>query len=428
MPHNQTFVLNVDRIFTGMGTDIPEPHSIVIENGKIKNIDLKSRITDSFKTITKLDYPDCTALPGLVDGHTHMMAPGDGTPGDDIVKDADENLLIRATHNAKLFLNAGVTTARENGAKNNVGFALQKAIRLGVTDGPDMVVCGRPISITGGHMGYCGSEADGLDEIKKETRKLIKQGADFIKIMATGGSTITSDPLKPSYTSEEMQLIVEEAHRVDKLTAAHCSSIKGIENALEAGVDMIIHCIFEDETGMYNYREDLAETLVNAQAWVNPTLHIKIAGIEDIKKRGYKKGGLSRLEILQLDNATRSLENSLETVNRFSKIGVKMMAGSDSPWGAYPPGEFVKEILALNRAGLSIYESLLTGTKHAAHSIGKGHVSGILNVGRNADVLIVKGNPLINLSDLSNVKQVYKKGIPQYKKSKGYSGIHTEIK
>jgi imidazolonepropionase-like amidohydrolase len=357
-----------------------------------------------------------------------MMAPGDGTPGDDIVKDADENLLIRATHNAKLFLNSGVTTARENGAKNNIGFALQKAIRLGVIDGPDMVVCGRPITITGGHMGYCGSEADGLDEIKKETRKLIKQGADFIKIMATGGSTITSDPLKPSYTSEEMQLIVEEAHRVDKLTAAHCSSIKGIENALEAGVDMIIHCIFEDETGMYNYREDLAETLVNAQAWVNPTLHIKIAGIENIKKRGYKKGGLSRSEILQLDNAMRSLENSLETVNRFSKIGVKMMAGSDSPWGAYPPGEFVKEMLALNRAGLSIYESLLTGTKYAAYSIGKGHVSGILNVGRNADVLIVKGNPLINLSDLFNVKQVYKKGIPQYKKPKGYSGIPAEIK
>ena len=150
-----------------------------------------------------------------------------------------------ANSSAKLFLNSGVTTARENGAKNNVGFALQKAIRLGITDGPDMVVCGRPITITGGHMGYCGSEADGLDEIKKETRKLIKQGADFIKIMATGGSTITSDPLKPSYTSEEMQLIVEEAHRVDKLTAAHCSSIKGIENALEAGVDMIIHCIFE---------------------------------------------------------------------------------------------------------------------------------------------------------------------------------------
>ena len=116
MSHNQTFVLNVDRIFTGMGNDIPEPHSIVIENGKIKNNDLKSRITDSLKTITKLDYPDCTALPGLVDGHTHMMAPGDGTPGDDIVKDADENLLIRATNNAKLFLNAGVTTARENGA------------------------------------------------------------------------------------------------------------------------------------------------------------------------------------------------------------------------------------------------------------------------------------------------------------------------
>ncbi len=361
--------------------------------------------------VTVCDYGNSTILPGLVDGHTHMMAPGDGTHGDITGAEEDDILLMRALKNAKTFLAAGVTTARENGAKNKVAFSLKKGIRSGLSEGPEMIISGRPITITGGHFWYCGSEADGIDGVRQEVRKLVKEGADFIKIMATGGSTWSSDPLRPSYTAEEIAIIVEEAHHFGRLTAAHCASMQGIKNSLDAGVDMIIHCVFEDETGMYDFNEPLAEQLAAAKAWVNPTLHVVQAGIDHTERKGYNRGWLTKDEQASLDSSKASLETRVDSVNRLIKMGVRMIAGSDSPWGAFPPGEFVKEMIALNKAGLSNTEALVTGLSHAAESIAAGERAGTLSPGRPGDILIVGGDPTSNLNALWDIKDVYKSGV-----------------
>ena len=361
--------------------------------------------------VTVCDYGNSTILPGLVDGHTHMMAPGDGTHGDITGAEEDDILLMRALKNAKTFLAAGVTTARENGAKNKVAFSLKKGIRSGLSEGPEMIISGRPITITGGHFWYCGSEADGIDGVRQEVRKLVKEGADFIKIMATGGSTWSSDPLRPSYTADEIAVIVEEAHRFGKLTAAHCASMQGIKNSLDAGVDMIIHCVFEDETGMYDFNEPLAEQLAAAKAWVNPTLHVVQAGIDHTERMGYNRGWLTKDEQASLDSSKASLETRVDSVNRLIKMGVRMIAGSDSPWGAFPPGEFVKEMIALNKAGLSNTEALVTGLSHAAESIAAGDQAGTLSPGRPGDILIVGGDPTSDLNALWDIKDVYKSGV-----------------
>ena len=361
--------------------------------------------------VTICDYGNSTILPGLVDGHTHMMAPGDGTHGDITGAEEDDILLMRALKNAKTFLAAGVTTARENGAKNKVAFSLKKGIRSGLSEGPEMIISGRPITITGGHFWYCGSEADGRDGVRQEVRKLVKEGADFIKIMATGGSTWSSDPLRPSYTAEEIAVIVEEAHHFGRLTAAHCASMQGIKNSLDAGVDMIIHCVFEDETGMYDFSEPLAEQLAAAKAWVNPTLHVVQAGIDHTERMGYNRGWLTKDEQASLDSSKASLETRVDSVNRLIKMGVRMIAGSDSPWGAFPPGEFVKEMMALNKAGLSNTEALVTGLSHAAESIAAGEQAGTLSPGRPGDILIVGGDPTSNLNALWDIKDVYKSGV-----------------
>ena len=361
--------------------------------------------------VTICDYGNSTILPGLVDGHTHMMAPGDGTHGDITGAEEDDILLMRALKNAKTFLAAGVTTARENGAKNKVAFSLKKGIRSGLSEGPEMIISGRPITITGGHFWYCGSEADGRDGVRQEVRKLVKEGADFIKIMATGGSTWSSDPLRPSYTAEEIAVIVEEAHHFGRLTAAHCASMQGIKNSLDAGVDMIIHCVFEDETGMYDFNEPLAEQLAAAKAWVNPTLHVVQAGIDHTERMGYNRGWLTKDEQASLDSSKASLETRVDSVNRLIKMGVRMIAGSDSPWGAFPPGEFVKEMIALNKAGLSNTEALVTGLSHAAESIAAGEQAGTLSPGRPGDILIVGGDPTSNLNALWDIKDVYKSGV-----------------
>ena len=408
---NEFTLIKAARIFDGTGSPASSGKAVLLNDGQIAAIGAVGELSaPDGANLTIKDYGDATILPGLVDGHTHMMAPGDGTHGDITGNEQDDVLLMRALQNARIFLHAGVTTARENGAKNRVGFSLKEGIQRGLSEGPEMVVSGRPITITGGHFWYCGSEADGVEGVRSEVRKLIKEGADFIKIMATGGSTWSSNPLQASYTVEEMAVIVEEAHRFGKLTAAHCASMQGIKNALDAGVDMIIHCVFEDETGMYEFNEPLAEQLAAAKAWVNPTLHVVQSGIELTERIGYDRGWLTKEEQASIDDSKQSLETRVDSVNKLVNMGVRMIAGSDSPWGAYPPGEFVKEMIALTKAGLTTTEALVTGLSHAAESIAVGDQAGTLGAGRPGDILVVAGDPTADLNALWKVKDVYKSG------------------
>ncbi|MDA1278618.1 MAG: amidohydrolase family protein [Chloroflexi bacterium] len=216
-------IIKAARIFDGTGTPVAAGKSLLVAGNKILAIGPVADISaPGGSNVTVKDYGDSTILPGLVDGHTHMMAPGDGTHGDITGAEDDDILLMRALQNARTFLHAGVTTARENGAKNRVGFSLKEGTQRGLAEGPKMVVSGRPITITGGHFWYCGSEADGVEGVRAEVRKLIKEGADFIKIMATGGSTWSSDPLRPSYTLEELTVIVD---RSPPLRKAHCGPL-----------------------------------------------------------------------------------------------------------------------------------------------------------------------------------------------------------
>ena len=356
------------------------------------------------------DYGAATILPGLVDAHTHLVAPGDGTLGDDIAKEDDDILLLQAAKNARTLLHSGVTTLRENGAKGKVAFSLREGIRRKLAPGPRMVICGRPIAMTGGHMGYFGSEADGETAVRAEVRKLLKEGADYIKIVASGGSTRTSDPNRASYTVGELAAMSDEAHRHGKLTAAHCTSAQSVQNCLDAQVDMIIHCIFAEPDGTYRFRPDLVERLAAAKAWVNPTLYVMQAGIDRLREAREREGRLTPELVAQLDESRRALDVKVDAVRRMSEAGVRMTAGSDSPWGWYAPGEFVHEIHMMARAGLSYSDAIVTGTAGAAESIGVGGVAGRLAPGRLADVLVVRGDPTREITALWDVLDVYQAG------------------
>jgi imidazolonepropionase-like amidohydrolase len=402
--------LRADRLFDGSGSPPLRAAAVLIEDGAISSIGSQAEVqVPDGASATVLDYGDATILPGLVDAHTHMMSPGDGTSGDDVAKDDDDILLLRAAKNARHALHSGVTTARENGAIHRVGFSLKEGIRCGLVSGPEMVISGRPLTITGGHMWYCGSEADGEAAVRHEVRALIKEGADFIKIMATGGSTQTSFANLPSYTVSELRAAHEEAHRFGRLTAAHCTNAAGVANALEAGIDMIIHCVFEDESGRYGWRQDLADQLAAAGAWVNPTLHVVRAGIE-AAEAGMRKSGSTALQDRALDEAKRSLEHKMEVTGRLASMGVHVTAGSDSPWIHYAPGSFVHEIEILAEAGLSNTEAMVSATSGAATSIGRGDRAGSLAVGRAADIVVVDGDPLEDLGRLWHPRDVFKAG------------------
>ena len=406
----QFTILRANRLFDGTGAKPIESAALLIDGEKVKAIGNAAEIrAPDGAPVEVIQYGEATILPGLVDVHTHMMGFGDGTLGDDVATDDDDMLLLRAAKNARHALHSGVTTARENGAKNKIGFSLKEGIKRGLASGPRMVVSGRPLTITGGHMWYCGSEADGETDVRKEVRQLIKEGADFIKIMATGGSTRSSFASLASYSVPELRTAHEEAHRFGKLTAAHCASTAGVANALEAGIDMIIHCVFVDQSGNYAWRQDLADQLAAAGSWVNPTLHVARAGVWAAEESIKQTGGTEQ-QITRLDAARRGLENRMEATGRLAKMGVHMTAGSDSPWSHYAPGQFVHEIELLADAGLTNAEALVSAMSAAAKSVGMGETAGTLAEGRQADVLVVEGDPVKDLSRLWQVRDVFQAG------------------
>jgi imidazolonepropionase-like amidohydrolase len=404
-------LITAARLLDGTGSAPAEQAAVLVENGRVVT---QGRAADvrapEGASVDRKDYGDATILPGLVDAHTHLVAPGDGTLGDDIAKEDDDFLLLQAAKNARTLLHSGVTTLRENGAKGKVAFSLREGVRRQLAPGPRMVICGRPIAITGGHMGYFGSEANGEVAVRAEVRKLLKEGADYIKIVASGGSTRTSDPNRASYTVAELAAMTDEARRHGKLTAAHCTSAQSIQNCLDAGVDMIIHCIFTEPDGTYHFRPDLVERLVAAKAWVNPTLYVMKAGIERQREAREREGRLTPELETQFEAARRALDVRVDAVRQMSEAGVLMTAGSDSPWGWYAPGEFVHEIHMLAQAGLSYSEAIVAGTAGAADSIGVGALAGRLLPGRSADVLVVRGDPTRDITALWNILDVYQSG------------------
>ena len=407
----QFTLLSAARLLDGEGATPLTDAALLIEADRVVALGRRGEVdAPPGSSVARVDYGDATILPGLVDAHTHLVAPGDGTLGDDVAKEDDDILLLQAAKNARTLLHSGVTTLRENGAKGRVAFSLREGIRRKLAPGPRMVICGRPITITGGHMGYFGSEADGEAAVRAEVRKLLKEGADYIKIVATGGSTRTSDPNRASYTVPELRAMTDEARRHGRLTAAHCTSAQGVENCLDAGVDMIIHCLFNEPDGTYRYRPDLVERLAAAKAWVNPTLYVLKAGIERLREAREREGKLTAALAAQLDSQRRALDVRVDAVGRMAQAGVRMTAGSDSPWGWYAPGEFVHEIDMLAQAGLSYGDAIVAGTTGAAESIGVGAVAGRLAPGRQADVLVVRGDPMREISALWGVLDVWQAG------------------
>jgi len=410
---DQSFViLTAARLIDGLGGPPLEDAAVLLEGEVIGAIGRRVEVrAPDGAAVTTIDHGAATLMPGLVDGHTHLVAPGDGTRGDVIGAEDESSLLLRAAANAAAALRSGITTQRENGAKGRIAFQLRDAIRRGVVEGPRLVVCGRPVTITGGHLHFFGGETDSADGVRATVRQLVKEGADFIKIVSSGGSTRSSHPYRPAFTPPELAAIVDETHRAGRLCAAHSVPNQAISDCLDAGVDMIIHGNMYTEAGVYDYRPDLTERIVAQGAWVNPTMHDVRAWIWYYKALREQRGGrLSAEDAAGEAGIVRFYDDKVDSVRRFHEAGAKLMAGSDSPWGRFLPGRGWLEVDALTDAGLSNTEAIVAGTSGSAEAIGVGSVAGRLAVGRQADILVVDGDPVADLSALGRPLAVYQAG------------------
>ncbi len=397
-------------LIDGLGGSPVERGAVLTRGSKIVAVGREHEVAAlEGARVEVLDYTSRTVMPGMVDCHTHHNGFGDGRAGDDLATLPDEVITLQSARNARTSLFTGVTTIRENGPKNVTMLRLRDAVDQGITTGPRMVLCGRPVSIIGGHMGYFGSVATGPVEGRAMVRQLVKEGADYIKITATGGSTRTSYPLLPSFDVDELTAMVDEAHKFGRLTATHCSSTQGTVNSLDAGVDMIIHCIFKDADGSFNFRDDVADRLAEQGAYVNPTLHVLRSRVwTGLRKRA--ESGLSPAEQVQLDDDRRGFDTAIEHAGRMLERGVKIITGSDSSWGDYPLGNVVHETECLRMAGMSGMDAVMSLTGDAARAIGVDDITGSLEPGKAADIIAVDGNPVDTLDALWSVTDVIAAG------------------
>jgi imidazolonepropionase-like amidohydrolase len=362
--------------------------------------------------VTVHEYPNATLLPGLVDVHTHLNGFGDGRYGDELSTLPEDVLLLQAARNARAHLEAGVTTLRDCGSKGRSAFALRQGVSMGITPSPRLVLCGRPVTITGGHLWYFGAEADGVDGVRRTVRQLLKEGADFIKIVATGGSTRTSFASRPAFNVDEMHALVDEAHKFGKPTAAHSSSTQGIVNALEAGVDTIIHCRFIEPDGTLNYRPEVADAIAAAERWVDGTLAQGLFRVHQLEQKRDAGQPLTGAETREIERGLRSAEVLQDHFRRMLAAGVKMVSGSDSSWMWYPMGHFQEEVIEHAAWGMSVTDALISGTRHAAKCVGVDALVGTVEAGKIADLLVVQGDLLQDITALRHVRQVFQAGRP----------------
>ena len=384
-------VLRTGRLVGCEGVSVLEGAYIVIEGDRIADVTRSEPQVGSYE---RIDLSPYTVLPGLIDAHTHLamdpFAPVD-TQGTD---DSLGSLLLRALLHAERALSKGTTTCRDCGASSGIIIDLARAERAGLLPRvPRILAAGHNICITGGHGHRMGREADGPDEVRKAVRGELKAGADFIKVMATGGvMTAGVEMGSTQFTVEELKAASEEAHKAGKRIAAHAQASEGILNALKAGIDTIEH-------GSYINDEALS-IMKDRGAFFVATL---IAAVQEYEHRMELPGFVQR-------KIVKHVERERDAVRRAIAAGVNMACGTDSGCPFTDHGSLPDQMEILVALGMTPLQAIETATSGSARALGVETNVGSIKVGLLADIIAVEGRPDEDIMHIRNLRMVIKGG------------------
>jgi imidazolonepropionase-like amidohydrolase len=370
---------------------------------------------------TVLSFPRQTLIPGLINSHAHLCVPSGGQPF--YLKQSDEMALLTAVRNMRRELLSGVTTVRDCGDQNGVLFALRKAVNLAILDGPRFILCGPPLTMTGGHAHFLGGVADGPAEITRMVRRRIAEGADFIKLIGTGGGTPDTHPAHASYSRQELAAAVSAAHRLDVPVTVHCRGTPGIVNALGAGVDQIEHACFERPGGSLSFDSELVRRMARAGISVTPTIQLYRDVQAHLKQKAADRG-LNAAEAKRLAGLPGVIESKLEALRGFLAAGVTVVAGNDAglPYTGF--GCLWQELDAMTSGGMTAIQAITAATRSAARTLGMEDRIGSIQPGKQADLIVVDGDPTTDIAALSRVRLVMLAGRTIFQKIDGCEPQH----
>lgn len=390
------------RLIDGTGRAALEPGMVLVRDGRIEAVGSELDLPEA--TIV-LDLGEATLLPGLIDLHTHLTDAAGLHWEEILLTTTPGQAALSGARNAYDTLRAGFTTCRDMGPTwPYVDVDLKKAINAGVVPGPRLQVAGNYVSSTGGagdarqfsiyvDVPIVRNLADGVDEVRKLVRTNLKQGADFIKILATGA--VLSKGIPPGaqqYSDEELAVAVVEAERWGRYVAAHAHGVDGIKAAVRAGVRTIDHGTFLDR--------EAAQMIKQRGVFYAPTLYVSEAILEEGDQLGIPPDEIER---------ERSLAAAHNTAFRIAlEAGLKMPFATDA--GVFRHGHNAREFRARVREGETPMHAIAAATSVAAEAMGWSRDVGSIQPGRFADLIAVSGNPLDDVTELERVKWVMKGG------------------
>ncbi len=393
-------VISNGQLVDGTGRPPVPDAAVVVRDGRIVYAGPVRGAPPPGPEACHIDARGGTILPGLVEAHFHPTYFNVAALEDLDIKYPVEYVTLLAAANARLALECGYTAARSGGSLFNIDVWLKRAIENDVTPGPRLAASGREVCGVGGLMDWnpdfrkIGMEGlvllvNGPDEARAAVRKLVKDGVEWVKTYPTGDAAApdTNDHHTLCMTFEEMHAVVATAHNHGLKVTGHCRATEGIKNALRAGYDTLEHGTFIDDEAL--------EMLLRRNTPVVPALQFEHASIV----RGPEFGMGQRV----IDGHKETLEGGAESARRILKAGGRLGMGGDYGFAWNPHGDYAKELtFFVKYVGLSPLDVITCATKTGAEIMGRGDELGTLEPGKLADVLVVDGDVLADVSALED--------------------------
>jgi imidazolonepropionase-like amidohydrolase len=395
----QSFISNGQLVDGTGAAPIPDA-AVLIEDGRIVYAGSAADAPTPTPDARRIDARGGTILPGLVEAHYHPTYFNVAELADLDVKYPVEYVTLLAAANARLALECGYTAARSGGSLHNIDVWLKKAIEKEIHPGPRLAASGREICGAGGLMDWnsdhlkLGMEGlilliNGPTEGRTAVRKLVKDGVEWIKTYPTGDAAApdTADHHTLCMTFEEMAAVVDEAHNYRRKVTGHCRATQGIKNALRAGFDCVEHATFIDSEGL--------DLLLARDVPSVPALQFEWASIEHGKEFGMPQS--------VIDGHKETLEGGAESARTILKAGGRLGMGGDYGFAWNPHGDYAKELtFFVKYVGFSPLETITCATRTGAEIMGLDREIGTVEAGKLADILIVAGDPLADISILED--------------------------
>lgn len=399
-----TTIIANGTIVDGTGAEPIADGTVLITDGRIGYVGPSATAPQmNNPEVQHIDARGGTIMPGLVEAHFHATYFNVESLEDLDIKYPVEYVSLLSAVNCKLALECGYTAARSGGCLHNIDYWLREAIESDLMPGPRLAISGREICSAGGLMDWnpdfrrLGMEGlvfiiNGVEEARAAVRKLVKDGIEWVKTYPTGDAAApdTNDHHTLCMTFEEMHAVVQTAHNHNMKVTGHCRATQGIVNALKAGYDAIEHGTFIDDEGL--------ELLLERDVPCVPALYFEKASVINGKAFGLPQS--------VIDGHQETLDGGSDSALRILRAGGRIGMGGDYGFGWNPHGDYAKELTYfVEHVGFTPLETIMCATKTGAEIMGRSDEFGTLESGKLADVLVVDGDVISDISILENRAQ-----------------------